>query len=258
MLDETHANLRIGKTSNAGKYIVRVPRDSDNATITEEIRQLIADCSALYNEDKGTLPRIHFDRHLYQPLLVERNGITSSPAGLNSSEEKFVSDLRDYCTNESGALPEGAELFLLRNLGRGKGVSFFESSGFYPDFILWIKSDEAQRIVFVEPHGMVHAGPHINDEKAQLYEKLPNLSKEAAARSQMTNITMDSFIVSATPYAELKQIYDDGSWDLARFTTAHILFPTRDGEYDYLEHILQGYPAPQRDTDITGTSSDLV
>ena len=44
--------------------------------------------------------------------------------------------------------------FLLRNLTRGKGVGFFDSSGFYPDFILWVKGKDGQRIVFIDPHGM--------------------------------------------------------------------------------------------------------
>ena len=29
-----------------------------------------------------------------------------------------------------------------------------ENEGFYPDFILWVKGELEQRIVFVEPHGM--------------------------------------------------------------------------------------------------------
>ena len=159
---------------------------------------------------------------------------------MNANERRFVTDLRDYCANAPSTLPDGVDLFLLRNLGRGKGVGFFESSGFYPDFILWIKSVDAQRIVFVEPHGMVHAGPYVNDYKARLHERLPDLGKEVAERSQMENIDIDSFIVSATPYSELRPNYDDGSWDLGRFAEAHILFPVRSGDYDYLERILQG------------------
>ncbi len=42
-----------------------------------EIRQLIEDCEELYETEHGELPRIHFDRHLYQPLLVESDGVTS-------------------------------------------------------------------------------------------------------------------------------------------------------------------------------------
>jgi len=40
----------------------------------------------------------------------------------------------------------------------------------------------------------------------------------------MTGVTMDSFIVSATPYEELQTIYDDGTWDNESFAKKHILF----------------------------------
>jgi hypothetical protein len=33
-------------------------------------------------------------------------------------------------------------------------VSFYDTSDFYPDFILWVKDGDRQRVVFVEPHGM--------------------------------------------------------------------------------------------------------
>ena len=60
-------NFNVGE--EAGRYIVKVSRQHEN--LIEEIERLIADCDALYDDDQGKLPRIHFDRHLYQPLLVE-------------------------------------------------------------------------------------------------------------------------------------------------------------------------------------------
>ena len=121
-LAHTDDNFRfnVGEHENAGKYIVKVPREKSD--LAKQIEKLIADCNSLYREGQGALPRIHFDRHLYQPLLVEDGGITSSPPGLRESERKFVYDLRDYCASTPGALPDGTELFLLRNLTRGKGV----------------------------------------------------------------------------------------------------------------------------------------
>ena len=237
-LDETDENFRfnIGEPGNAGRYFVRIPRN--NAALTEEIQRLIADCNALYNEDAGALPRIHFDQHLYQPLLLQGNGITSSPPGLNESERRFVTDLRIYCANVADAFPHDVELFLLRNLGRGKGVGFFESAGFYPDFILWVKSNETQRIVFVEPHGMLNANAYAHDEKAKLHEWLPEIAEQIAGRSGLAGVQLDSFIVSATPYDELRERYGEGQWSKDDFASKHILFP--DSECDYLSPIF-GY-----------------
>ncbi len=143
-------NFNIGE--EAGRYIVKVSRE--HANLTGEIEQLIANCDALYRDDRGKLPRIHFDRHLYQPLLIESpdGKIKMSPAGLQESERRFVADLKDYCASES----DGAELFLLKNQSRGKGVGFFQSTGFYPDFILWIRTGDRQCIVFVEPRQTNH------------------------------------------------------------------------------------------------------
>lgn len=132
----------------------------------------------------------------------------------------------------------GRELFLLRNLTQGRGIGFFDTRGFYPDFILWIKEGPAQRVVFVEPHGMVHAGAYRHDDKARLHERLPALARKAAARSRTKNVSLDSYIVSNTPYEELRRSYDDGTWTRERFAQAHIVFPERTDEYDYISIIL--------------------
>ncbi len=238
-LDHTDGNFRfnIGEREDDGMYTVRVPREKID--LAREIEKLIADCNCLYQEDQGALPRIHFDRHLYQPLLVEANGITSTPTGLQKSEKRFVADLRDYCESTPDALPEGAELFLLRNLARSKGVGFFESSGFYPDFILWVKSEDAQRIVFIEPHGMLTAPAYINDNKARLHERLPGLAREIASRSGNPEVQLDSFIVSATKYEDLRKRYDSGTWTRDDFADKHIFFQERGVEYDYVKQILR-------------------
>ena len=236
-LDEDDPNLRFNFNvgEEAGRYIVKVSREQ--AALIAEIEQLIADCDALYYNDQGKLPRIHFDRHLYQPLLVESfdGKIEMSPAGLQESEQNFVADLKHYCAN---GLSNGTELFLLKNQSRGRGVGFFENTGFYPDFILWIRTDDRQRIVVVEPHGMIHAQSYEHDDKAQLHERLPRLAREISQRSGTTNVGLDSFIISETPYEVLCKQYDDGTWDKEKFAAKHILFPERNDEYDYLAKML--------------------
>ena len=239
-LDHSDDNLRFNvvRDGDTGQYIVKVPRNKTE--LVQAIEQLIKECNSLYTDDQRDLPRIHFDRHLYQPLLVEAGGVTSSPPGLVESEHQFVTDLRSYCVSEPDALPNGAELFLLRNLTRGRGVSFFDSSGFYPDFILWVKAKDAQRIVFVEPHGMLHADAYIHDDKARLHERLPELSREIAGRSCTPNVLLDSFIVSSTMYEDLRIRYGDGTWTKDDFAAKHILFQEPGLPPKYIKHILQG------------------
>ena len=238
-LDHNDDNFRFNlvENGNTGQYIVRV--SGENISMARGIAKLIADWNALNQDALGTLRQIHFDRHLYQPLLIETEGVTSSPPLLEESERRFVADLRDYYTSAPDALPADAELFLLRNLTRGKGVGFFESSGFYPDFIIWIKSNDAQRIVFIEPHGMRHEKAYSKDDRARLHERLPSLAQEIASRSGNLQVHLDSFVVSTTPYQELTDFYDNGEWTREDFADKHILFQERGTEYDYIKQILR-------------------
>ncbi len=144
---------------------------------------------------------------LYQPLLKDRGEeVKVSPPGLEESEERFVAALRDYCAGKNGGPPPGTELFLLRNLTRSKGVGFFDTAGFYPDFILWVKNeDESQKVVFVEPHGMRNDDPPPNNEKVDLYLWLEDLSDRIEARDGPRGVSLDSYIVSATPFHELSK-----------------------------------------------------
>lgn len=242
-LDERDPNLSFCRESEgSGRYIVSVRRSK--MVLIENIEKLIKDCEQLYEKETHELPRLHFDRHLYQPLLVEYgdgDDIKTTPPALNKSESQFVQDLRDYWVKQRDGKLSGLEVFLLRNQGRGVGVGFFESSGFYPDFILWIKKGKKQHIVFVEPHGMLYANAYRNDQKAQLHEKLPHMAREIAARSDRTGVTLDSFIVSATTYDDLCRRYENGKWDRERFADAHILFQERTEQYDYIERILADF-----------------
>ena len=118
-------------------------------------------------------------------------------------------------------------------------MGVFEGSRFYPDFILWIKNKDSQRIVFIEPHGMLNAKAYMYDDKAQLHECLPELAAQIATRSANLNVELDAFIVSVTTYEDLKERYGEGHGTKEDFAAKHILFQIRDSKYDYIEQILQ-------------------
>ena len=224
--------------ANFQDYTLRVPRDENE--LIQAIEDLLREGERIYREETSDLPNVYFDRHLYQPLLIERGEkVESSPPGLKQSEHNFVKDLREYCILYKDSFLVDKEIFLLRNLSRGKGVGFFENTGFYPDFILWIKDAQGQRIVFIEPHGMLHARSYEQDDKAQLHERLPDFAEKIAKRSVYKDVKLDSFIVSETPYQKLWGRYGDDSWDLERFTQAHILFPEQGENYNYIATIMQ-------------------
>lgn len=238
-LDQTDPNLGFGpQSTNDGKaaYIIRIPRSENQ--LVKAVQDLLNEQKRLYEQENAGLPRIHFDRHIYQPLLIEMSEkVQISPPGLKESEARFVRDLREYWYAEKDTLLAGKEVFLLRNLSRGYGIGFFEERGFFPDFILWIveQKSKIQRIVFIEPHGMLHEKAYIHDEKARLHERLPLLAKEIGKRSKRDNVLLDAFIISATSYDELYQYYDDGNWTRSNFAEKHILFQERTPDYDYMK-----------------------
>ena len=242
-LDETDANFGFNdlRDDGRGRYIVNV--DRSNQDLIAEIEGLIADCRALYEHETSELPRIYFDRHLYQPLLLEDGGkrLKMSPPGLTASEQEFVSDLRNYWQQHRDDCLSDAEIFLLRNQGKGMGVGFFENRGFYPDFILWIKTGNAQRIIFVEPHGMIYENAPEHSDKIQLYNRLRNLSETMRERSPTVDVTLDSYIVSATKYEALREKLS-GNWSRSDLANIHVLFLERNREYDYLTYILRTDP----------------
>jgi|AMFO01.1.fsa_nt_gi Uncharacterized protein conserved in bacteria len=170
-----HPNFpRVGTAGGAvPAYRLEVPEHLVNG-IDKLIANLAAGTADL--EDlREPLPRLHLDAHLYTPLLlhetnVDQYGVTllqhretlirSVPTGLRRSEVKFVVDLRDtWATLHEDSVWTDYEIYLLRNLPK-RGVGFFQTAGFYPDFLLWLKKGDAQALAFIEPHGMVYGDPH--------------------------------------------------------------------------------------------------
>jgi len=241
-LDEQDPNLAFNRDRMGEKraaYIVKVKR-SDKALL-EALQKFLEEAECLYQEENEKLPCIRFDRHLHLPLLVqESDQFETIPPALNKSEAQFVRDLKAFWEAEKDGKLAGQEIYILRNLSRGKGIGFFENRRFYPDFILWVIDTQrkSQHIIFVEPHGMLHAKAYIHDKKARLHEQMPQLTQELARRSGRNDVSLDAFIISATSYEELYQRYDDGTWDRKKFAEKHILFPERTQEYDYLDLLL--------------------
>ncbi|MBI4566976.1 MAG: DEAD/DEAH box helicase family protein [Planctomycetes bacterium] len=225
-LSSDHANFQ--------DYTIRIPRADHE--LVEAVKKLLAEGERIYREEVHDLPNIHFDRHLYQPLLVERGDrIKTKPPGLKDSEQRFVKDLRDYVRDQADKDLAGRQVFLLRNLSRDKGIGFFEKEGFYPDFILWIKQGDAQRIVFVEPHGMRQDKAYWASDKARLHERLRDLSKTWGEKAGLKGVVLDSFIISATPYDELRSMWTEGPMSREDFAKRHILFQDDPGGGSFRE-----------------------
>jgi hypothetical protein len=68
----------------------------------------------------------------------------------------------------------------------------------------------------------------------------PALARETATTPKRRGVTLDSYIISATPYDDLRQRYGDGTWQRGRFAEKHILFQERTEAYDYMERLFGG------------------
>jgi len=181
-------------------YIVQI--DKRKKELITKIRNLAKDLDELLKDDQETLPRICFDKHLYVPILLQSKEIDRiSPVGLVESETKFVVDLREYLKNNKDKFSD-IELYLLRNYPFS-GVGFqLQWSKFYPDFIMWVKKGKRQIIAFIDPKGLEHT-KGLDDEKIQFAKNEIKEIEEKLNGINQTNIRLESFILSATPYEKL-------------------------------------------------------
>jgi len=225
-----------------GGYEVRAQKD-----FAETVRELVRKADEIYKQDVENFPNIHFDRHLYQPLLVsDKSGrMETTPPALNEGEARFVADLRDYL-HENGERFEGREVFLLRNLTRGRGIGFFEVSAgesFYPDFILWVieacpehsRRNGQQWIVFIDPHGLRMARGGFNDPKIRLHKRLKALEPTLQEQCPQWRVHLTSFILSTSPYDEIRKAFGTGQHTKEEFEQEHVVFQT---DSDYIEECL--------------------
>jgi hypothetical protein len=212
-LDETDENF-------PDNYTLTIPESNEEAIQT--VKSVIEEADAVYEQDRSDFPNVYFEKHLYQPLLATDSRFEAiSPTGLNEGEAKFVRHLRDYVHNQWSGTEDGDQVYLLRNLPK-RGIGFFEAGNFYPDFVLWIKRNETQYIVFVDPKGLQHIG--INHKKIQFYETI----KKIEDRLDDSQIILESFIVSNTPPEDAEKTHGVSKEE---FEEQHVLFQDDDAEY---------------------------
>ena len=186
---------------------------------------------------------LRFDQHLFYPLLClqDRNAngkkqlvdkdtneplIKISPVALNPGEKRFVSDVRKFFDDNRNGMLANKEIYLLRNESR-KGIGFFEASGFYPDFILWVNDGEHQHVTFIDPKGIRNL-KGLQDPKIQLYK---TLKEEVEPTLHDADITLDSYILSNTAYQDVN------FWGTRpEFAENHVLF---DEDDNYIENIFK-------------------
>jgi len=220
-------------------YEARVKRSA-----TEFLQTLYEMCEdpAFYEREDGLPDRVHFDRHLYLPLLLEDQGddpvVKYAPPGLNRGELDFVKQLRAYLQAQEGRSllqRHDRELYLLRNQTRGRGVGFLiDNERFFPDFILWLQGPGRQDIAFIDPHGLITGGNLDVNPKVQFYRTIKEYEQKLNQRANRDDVALHSFLISQTPFSELRN--QTGISSYTEFHQRHIYFYDQD---DYVSLMLR-------------------
>ncbi len=229
-LSQTDPNmLGTGKDSGDDYYRILIGRSEvEIIAKLNELRDMIAKGEMKPWEFNG-LKALWFGKHLYQPLLyLKGTNVEIMPVPLNDGECRFVEDLKAFHDNDSGFFT-GKELYLLRNLSKGRGVGFFEAGNFHPDFILWLLIGKTQHIVFVDPKGIRNLGTA--DPKIQFYVTI----KEIEQRLGDADVHLHSFIVSGTPSNEMHLLWGMPKTEMQ---IRHILFQEEDKDL-YVREMLE-------------------
>ena len=217
------------ESPNEGYRILIDKSQEEIVAKLEELKAVIEKGEIKSLEFHG-MKAIWFGEHLYQPLLyVDTISIEISPAPLNKGERRFIEDLKAFHDGHADFF-ETRELYLLRNLSRGRGVGFFEAGNFHPDFILWLLEGKHQQVIFVDPKGIRNLGK--GDPKVQFYETI----KEIEHRLGDPAVHLHSFIVSNTSSATMR-----AQWKMEKsvMEEKNILFQEEDKD-SYVGAMLNG------------------
>ena len=186
--------------------------DATEARLIEDIHRLASHVREGSFDYRGGLDlRVILARaHAWQPLLArlpllhagkDRN-VTVQPVPLDESETKVVEGLAALAESGDPCLA-GRELFLIRNRTHGRGVSFFDDFGYYPDFIVWLKDGDHQHVVFLDPKGLSRFGGK-ERRKVRLHHEIAEVEKRV--RNIDPHLRLHAYVLSATA----PSLIDDG------------------------------------------------
>lgn len=151
------------------------------------------------------------ERHFYQPLLAATQGLDFqvTPVSLNEGERGFVKDIQKaYETN----VFNGYDVYLLRNQTGQGSVGVFIAGGFNPDFILWLVKDDEQKVIFVDPKGLIHHKPE--DPKVRFYKTIKEIETGLRKHNPANyRIELHAFLVSETRSTQLISSWKDSNGD---------------------------------------------
>ena len=217
--------------------------DAAQEKLIEDARNLAAtvrkgrldDLQNWYDNLKVGVVRVTHPIHAYEPLLHVRDNtvVTIQPLPLEENERRVVEGLASIAANNHACL-QGRELFLIRNLTRSRGVSFFDDFGYYPDFIAWLRHGAMQHVLFLDPKGLGRYGNR-EHRKVKLHREIATI--ERRMRKEDPNLRLRAYILSVTAAAQI----DNGSRSATDWKRDGVYFLN---EPDSLEQVIEHALAP--------------
>ena len=202
-------SLNENDPNNIREYQLSV--DATETRLVEDVRELA--------EHLVDGPRYHLSltvlnigSHAYYPLLhADRDcKITIKPVALDGNEKTVVEALNGLAERSDPCL-RGRELFLVRNLTRGRGVSFFDDYAYYPDFIVWLIDGTDQHVIFLDPKGLVRYGPR-ERRKVMLHREIKRI--EDRVRESDPDLRLHAYVLSVTPPEHIgDELRPQDSWE---------------------------------------------
>ena len=182
--------------NNIGAYELSV--DATEERLIEDVRELASNIRA-GDSHALSVGVIMTQAHAYQPLLYAgtNSKVTIQPVPLNKDERNVVEQLAALAESHDPCL-HGKELFLIRNLTRGRGVSFFDDYAYYPDFIVWLKDETCQHVIFLDPKGLSRYGSH-EQKKVRLHHEIKKT--ETQIQDSDPDVRLHAYVLSVTPPA---------------------------------------------------------
>ena len=170
--------------------------DATETRLVEDVRLLASHVEETWFEALR-LGLLWTEAHAWEPLLYAGKDcpVTVRPVSLDQNERKVAKALGDLAASGDPCLA-GRELFFIRNQTGGRGVSFFDDFHYYPDFIVWLKDDTRQHVVFLDPKGLSRYG-HRERRKVELHREIARIERRVQAIDP--NLHLRAYVLSVTP-----------------------------------------------------------
>ncbi len=179
--------------NNIKAYEISV--DATESQLVKDVHELASSVRAGDFHDLS-ISVLMIEAHAYKPLLYAGpdSKVKIQPVSLNKDERSVVEKLATLAEHHDPCL-HGKELFLIRNLTRSRGVSFFDDYAYYPDFILWLKDETCQHVIFLDPKGLSRYGTR-EQHKINLHHEIKKT--ETQIRRTDPDVYLHAYILSVT------------------------------------------------------------